>query len=157
MKVILFNNHKSMSFFKIYVWNKYFQHTNNNILVYNLLLFTVWFKSKKEVHRCKYGSLQKKYSLFYFCLCLSFTQDIMGKRASISYQVLNLNIMWNKANYITFCNNFSIYDKTLASWRPITFGTEKIFVFTILVTWDKIIFCHRFSVPKEFFLKRYWK
>ena len=91
--------------------------------------------------------------LVLFCLFLSFTQDIMGKRASISYQVLNLNIMWNKANYITFCNNFSIYDKTLASWRPITFGTEKIFVFTILVTWDKIIFRHRFSIPKEFFFK----
>ena len=30
-------------------------------------------------------------------------------------------------------------------------GTGKIFDFTILVTWDKIIFHHKFSVPKQFF------
>ena len=34
-------------------------------------------------------------------------------------------------------------------------GIEKKFVFTILVTWDKIIFRHRFSILKQFFLKKY--
>ena len=36
-------------------------------------------------------------------------------------------------------------------------GMEKKIVFTILVTWDKIIFHHKFSIPKRFFLKKYWK